>query len=201
MNCPVCDDVRMKEVQKEDVLIDVCPACKGVWLDRGELEKLLQGVREVRDDYERMEQEIQNTGYGGVQAPPNVDQGQAGAFGNSPGGQAGYSGAPAPGAGGTSPGYGSAPGYDGTGRGGYQPPPPQGGNPGYQQPHSQGGNPGYQQPPGQYGQPGYGQPGYGSAPGQGYGYGQGNSKYGYDKYGRPYKKKKTMLDVFGDLFD
>jgi hypothetical protein len=23
----------------------------------------------------------------------------------------------------------------------------------------------------------------------------------YDKHGRPYKKKKTMMDVFGDLFD
>ncbi|OBR65063.1 hypothetical protein A7K91_05755 [Paenibacillus oryzae] len=57
MKCPVCDDVRMREVVKDDVLIDVCPDCKGVWLDRGELEKLMQGVREVRDDYERLERQ------------------------------------------------------------------------------------------------------------------------------------------------
>lgn len=31
----------MKEVERRGVLIDVCPECKGVWLDRGELEKLL----------------------------------------------------------------------------------------------------------------------------------------------------------------
>lgn len=34
MNCPICNDVRMREVEKEGVAIDVCPSCKGVWLDR-----------------------------------------------------------------------------------------------------------------------------------------------------------------------
>ena len=29
MNCPVCENVRMREVEKENVLIDVCPDCKG----------------------------------------------------------------------------------------------------------------------------------------------------------------------------
>lgn len=48
MNCPVCDDVRMKEVEREGVMIDVCPNCKGIWLDRGELEKLSQGGSEAR---------------------------------------------------------------------------------------------------------------------------------------------------------
>ncbi|WP_223068750.1 zf-TFIIB domain-containing protein [Paenibacillus caui] len=48
MKCPVCHDVRMKEVEKDGVLIDVCPECKGVWLDRGELDKLLSEIREVR---------------------------------------------------------------------------------------------------------------------------------------------------------
>ncbi|WP_106767141.1 zf-TFIIB domain-containing protein [Paenibacillus faecalis] len=48
MKCPVCNDVRLREVQKDDVMIDICPECKGVWLDRGELEKLMQEVREVR---------------------------------------------------------------------------------------------------------------------------------------------------------
>ncbi|GEB75823.1 hypothetical protein SINU_08830 [Sporolactobacillus inulinus CASD] len=48
MFCPICDDVRMKEVEKDGVLIDVCPNCKGIWLDRGELDKLSQRVQEVR---------------------------------------------------------------------------------------------------------------------------------------------------------
>ena len=46
MNCPVCDNVRMREVEKNGVMIDICPDCKGIWLDRGELEKLLQKVDE-----------------------------------------------------------------------------------------------------------------------------------------------------------
>ncbi|MBB6633230.1 zf-TFIIB domain-containing protein [Cohnella thailandensis] len=51
MNCPVCTDSRMREVEKDGVLIDICPSCKGVWLDRGELDKLMSEVREVREDY------------------------------------------------------------------------------------------------------------------------------------------------------
>jgi len=53
MKCPVCHDVRMREVDKNGILIDVCPDCKGVWLDRGELEKLTEGMREVRQSYEQ----------------------------------------------------------------------------------------------------------------------------------------------------
>lgn len=41
----------MREVEKDGILIDVCPSCKGVWLDRGELDKLMSDVREVRDEY------------------------------------------------------------------------------------------------------------------------------------------------------
>jgi uncharacterized protein len=52
MNCPVCDGVRMREVQKDEVLIDICPNCKGVWLDRGELEKITAGLKEDRKFYE-----------------------------------------------------------------------------------------------------------------------------------------------------
>jgi Zn-finger nucleic acid-binding protein len=43
----------MQEVTRNDVHIDVCPRCRGVWLDRGELEKLLGSVREVAVEYER----------------------------------------------------------------------------------------------------------------------------------------------------
>ncbi|SFB59910.1 hypothetical protein SAMN05216312_11646 [Cohnella sp. OV330] len=51
MNCPICADSRMREVEKNGILIDVCPSCKGVWLDRGELDKLMSDVREVRAEY------------------------------------------------------------------------------------------------------------------------------------------------------
>jgi len=51
MKCPVCEDVKMREAEKEGVMIDICPSCKGVWLDRGELDKLLQGAREIREPF------------------------------------------------------------------------------------------------------------------------------------------------------
>jgi Zn-finger nucleic acid-binding protein len=50
MNCPVCNNVKMREVEKTGVMIDICPDCKGVWLDRGELEKLMSGIREVNQE-------------------------------------------------------------------------------------------------------------------------------------------------------
>lgn len=37
--CPVCRGV-MTEIDKGGVVIDTCTQCRGVWLDRGELEKL-----------------------------------------------------------------------------------------------------------------------------------------------------------------
>ena len=40
MDCPVCGD-KLRAIEKYSVEVDVCPGCKGVWLDRGELEKIL----------------------------------------------------------------------------------------------------------------------------------------------------------------
>jgi len=50
--CPNCN-TSMQEVRRNDVQIDMCPQCRGVWLDRGELEKLLSAAREVEAEYER----------------------------------------------------------------------------------------------------------------------------------------------------
>jgi Zn-finger nucleic acid-binding protein len=32
----------MREIERFGVLVDICPSCKGVWLDRGELDKIIQ---------------------------------------------------------------------------------------------------------------------------------------------------------------
>jgi Zn-finger nucleic acid-binding protein len=45
--CPNCNG-SMQQVNRDEVQIDMCPACRGVWLDRGELEKLLVGVKDER---------------------------------------------------------------------------------------------------------------------------------------------------------
>jgi Zn-finger nucleic acid-binding protein len=43
--CPVCQG-KMREVTRQGILIDTCTQCRGVWLDRGELEKLASVVGE-----------------------------------------------------------------------------------------------------------------------------------------------------------
>ena len=44
MQCPVCSDVQLAISSREGVEIDHCPQCRGVWLDRGELDKILDRV-------------------------------------------------------------------------------------------------------------------------------------------------------------
>ena len=59
MKCPVCKDVTLLMSEKRGVEIDYCPECRGIWLDRGELEKLIekeektyQEAKREYDDYE-----------------------------------------------------------------------------------------------------------------------------------------------------
>ena len=42
MTCPRCDRVTLLEKDREGITVDICPECRGVWLDRGELDKLIQ---------------------------------------------------------------------------------------------------------------------------------------------------------------
>src|SRR5688572_31952507 len=42
MNCPVCKDVALVLADRQGIEIDYCPRCRGVWLDRGELDKLIE---------------------------------------------------------------------------------------------------------------------------------------------------------------
>jgi Zn-finger nucleic acid-binding protein len=46
MRCPSCG-ARLVEVERSDVLIDACPECRGVWLERGELDKILVKERQL----------------------------------------------------------------------------------------------------------------------------------------------------------
>ena len=41
MKCPACTDTLLVMSERHGVEIDYCPQCRGVWLDRGELDKLL----------------------------------------------------------------------------------------------------------------------------------------------------------------
>ncbi|MBW3624292.1 MAG: zf-TFIIB domain-containing protein [Armatimonadetes bacterium] len=42
MRCPVCTDVDLTMTDRQGVEIDYCPNCRGVWLDRGELDKIIE---------------------------------------------------------------------------------------------------------------------------------------------------------------
>lgn len=42
MQCPVCTSERLVMTERQGVEIDYCPRCRGVWLDRGELDKIIE---------------------------------------------------------------------------------------------------------------------------------------------------------------
>jgi uncharacterized protein len=41
MSCPVCQ-VPLSMSDRQGIEIDFCPQCRGVWLDRGELDKIIE---------------------------------------------------------------------------------------------------------------------------------------------------------------
>lgn len=66
MKCPL-DGTELKISERQGIEIDYCPQCRGVWLDRGELDKIIersagdvapptqakQQYRDDDDDYRR----------------------------------------------------------------------------------------------------------------------------------------------------
>lgn len=46
MKCPACQE-NLVMSDRQGIEIDYCPTCRGVWLDRGELDKIIE--RSVRD--------------------------------------------------------------------------------------------------------------------------------------------------------
>ena len=41
MICPRCNKPTLEEKDRDGITIDVCELCRGIWLDRGELERLI----------------------------------------------------------------------------------------------------------------------------------------------------------------
>ncbi|MEA3515312.1 MAG: zf-TFIIB domain-containing protein [Nanoarchaeota archaeon] len=42
MKCPNCETVDLSISERKNVEIDFCPKCRGVWLDKGELDKIIE---------------------------------------------------------------------------------------------------------------------------------------------------------------
>lgn len=47
MDCPVCKTERLALTERSGIEIDYCPKCRGIWLDRGELDKLIERAQGV----------------------------------------------------------------------------------------------------------------------------------------------------------
>lgn len=65
MNCPNCQETLLMTV-RNNVEIDYCPKCRGIWLDRGELDKLLahdQDKGSSNNDNQAFKQDYQEQKY------------------------------------------------------------------------------------------------------------------------------------------
>jgi Zn-finger nucleic acid-binding protein len=52
MQCPTCPASSLVISERSGVEIDYCPKCRGVWLDRGELDKLVdRAAGEFQPEY------------------------------------------------------------------------------------------------------------------------------------------------------
>lgn len=57
MNCPHCN-VSLVMSEKKGIEIDYCPDCRGIWLDRGELDKIIErSVSYNNEEYSHRKQE------------------------------------------------------------------------------------------------------------------------------------------------
>ncbi len=50
MKCPVCKNVTLLMSEKSGIEIDYCPECRGIWLDRGELDKIMEKNNNIFSD-------------------------------------------------------------------------------------------------------------------------------------------------------
>lgn len=47
MLCPTCDNVSLAMTDRQGIEIDYCPKCRGIWLDRGELDRLIERAEQA----------------------------------------------------------------------------------------------------------------------------------------------------------
>jgi uncharacterized protein len=71
MKCPICTDKPLVLSERQGVEIDYCADCRGVWLDRGELDKLMDIAAAAMPPSptargkEEPHREFENSGYAG----------------------------------------------------------------------------------------------------------------------------------------
>ena len=63
MKCPTCNNINLKMADRQGVEIDYCPQCRGVWLDRGELDKIIERSTSAVDDDDRRDDDDDRDDY------------------------------------------------------------------------------------------------------------------------------------------
>ena len=53
MKCPACGESDLTVQDRQGVEIDVCTRCRGVWLDRGELDKIIDRYAAYDDGHHK----------------------------------------------------------------------------------------------------------------------------------------------------
>lgn len=76
MLCPHCKDTPLVMSERKGIEIDYCPQCRGVWLDRGELDKIIDKAlaEEQQSIPSQQQKQYQN---------PNIDNNRQYDHGNS----------------------------------------------------------------------------------------------------------------------
>lgn len=55
MKCPNCN-VSLVMAERSGIEIDYCPECRGVWLDRGELDKIIERSSQTQSENNRQQE-------------------------------------------------------------------------------------------------------------------------------------------------
>lgn len=63
MKCPL-DGSELQMTERSGIEIDYCPQCRGVWLDRGELDKMIERGGTQMPSQQYGERESKREGYG-----------------------------------------------------------------------------------------------------------------------------------------
>jgi uncharacterized protein len=53
MKCPSCIATDLVEAQREGINVNYCPQCNGMWLDRGQLDKVVSRISEREQSSEK----------------------------------------------------------------------------------------------------------------------------------------------------
>lgn len=58
MKCPNCKESVLVISERSGIEIDYCPDCRGIWLDRGELDKILERSKSAEPMVQPQQQQV-----------------------------------------------------------------------------------------------------------------------------------------------